>query len=88
MTSFRLFQTKVFADDNVKSDENSVFKRLALQMHRNQGLFGKGLKKNIIFQYMSTTHIIGIKCRYSQDEISHGKILRNSVCIWIKSEFW
>ena len=45
MTNFRLFQTKVFADDNVKSDENSVFKRLALQTHRNQGLFGKGLKK-------------------------------------------
>ena len=45
MTSFRLFQTKAFEDDNVKSDENSVFKRLALPMHRNQGLFGKELKK-------------------------------------------
>ena len=50
---------KEFADDNITSDENgekeksfvtnnfsfshSVFRRLVLQMRKNQGLFGKGL---------------------------------------------
>ena len=44
---------KEFADDNFKFDEmaeispfaHSVFKRLVLQTRKNQGLFGKGLKR-------------------------------------------
>ena len=65
MTYFGLSKFKEFADDNFILNENgrkcskrventvgkgeSVFNRLVLQTHKNQGLFGKGIigKKNV-----------------------------------------
>ena len=45
------------------SFSNSVFKRLVLQTHKNQGLFGKGLNNYMKMSFLYTVHATDLLLR-------------------------